>query len=447
MLAEDIAHMAAAPLLRETRRVATAPVVDAFRDTVACIVAGRRSATTVQAARWADTAFPTGQEATRLHTDELVARRHAAFVDAVAAHVLEYDDAGLAGHPSAVLVPVIWAERTRTDAALIVEAYTKAYESWATIRSGLHQPLHSLGWHPTSVLGIVAGAVASAVMRGHDADMIRTAVGIAASMSAGIVANFGTGTKAVQVGLAAERALAAVDLAEAGITASPHALDGLGGLLSAVDQSETGPRAVAFGWSEAGSPAIVKEPPSVKKYPICFASHRVVDGVLDLRRANSLRADDVVEVEAEISAASAAVLEQGQAAPAGVPQFSLEFAVASALVHGHIGLPEVDPSSLDDPRVRDLMSRVVVLTTESRSSSEPSFAASDRVRVRTRSHGLFDSGEIEHARGSVEAPLLPGELDAKMQSCLEYGETDASARGRIVEQLEMALAGVGETEL
>ena len=38
----------------------------------------------------------------------------AALVNAVAGHALDYDDVGMAGHPSTVLMPALWAEHERS---------------------------------------------------------------------------------------------------------------------------------------------------------------------------------------------------------------------------------------------------------------------------------------------------------------------------------------------
>jgi 2-methylcitrate dehydratase PrpD len=57
----------------------------------------------------------------------------AALVNGVAAHVLDYDDVSLDGHPSAVLVPAILAqgEASGSSGAEMLTAYVAGYEVWA----------------------------------------------------------------------------------------------------------------------------------------------------------------------------------------------------------------------------------------------------------------------------------------------------------------------------
>ena len=89
----------------------------------------------------------------------------AAWINGTAAHALDYDDVGLRGHPSTVLVPAILAEAETLNAsgADMIVAYVAGYETWAELfrrDSGL---LHKKGWHPTGLYGAVGAAAACAV--------------------------------------------------------------------------------------------------------------------------------------------------------------------------------------------------------------------------------------------------------------------------------------------
>ena len=57
----------------------------------------------------------------------------ATLVNGIAAHVLDYDDVSLDGHPSAVLVPAILAqgEASGASGAEMLTAYVAGYEVWA----------------------------------------------------------------------------------------------------------------------------------------------------------------------------------------------------------------------------------------------------------------------------------------------------------------------------
>src|SRR5204862_3851985 len=86
----------------------------------------------------------------------------AALVNGAAAHVLDYDDVTLDGHPSAVLVPAIIAqgETYGASGSELLTAYVAGYEVWAELLMREPVPLHQKGWHPTAVRGAVAAAAA-----------------------------------------------------------------------------------------------------------------------------------------------------------------------------------------------------------------------------------------------------------------------------------------------
>ena len=130
----------------------------------------------------------------------------AALVNGAAAHVLDYDDVTLDGHPSAVLVPAIMAqgEVVGASGSELLTAYVAGYEVWAELLVREPVPLHQKGWHPTAVRGTIAAAAACAKLRRLDAEKCQTALAIAGSMAGGLVANFGSLTKCFQVGRAAQ---------------------------------------------------------------------------------------------------------------------------------------------------------------------------------------------------------------------------------------------------
>src|SRR6266571_5290608 len=199
----------------------------------------------------------------------------AALANGVAAHALDYDDVALAGHPSTVLVPAILAEAEAVgaDGRAAVTAYAAGYETWARLVERDPDPYHRKGWHPTAVIGPVGAAAAIANLRRLDAAQATAAIGIAASMSAGVVANFGTMTKPFQAGRAAQSGIIAARLAAAGMTASDDAIEHAAGWLNAISphgrvDRDTPIEDLGRAWR------ITEKGLNVKKYPMCYATHR-----------------------------------------------------------------------------------------------------------------------------------------------------------------------------
>lgn len=421
------------------RDAARAVVRTAFIDTAACVLAGRAEPVTHRIAQWAGAQSTRPASSSLLFGPERADAETAALVNAAAGHALDFDDVGLAGHPSVVLVPALLAEQERTGATgfALVQAYAKGYAVWGELQRRMKVSLHARGWHPSAVFGAVASAAAVAALRRLDEREFRDALGIAASLAGGVVANFGSMTKPLQVGRAAQAGLHAAALAQAGVDASADALDGNAGLLVAlaggrdkVDLSE--------GLPDDFQATLLLRRPGLKKYPVCYAAHRCIDGLLDLRAQHGFSADDVEAIEATISETTAGVLRHHDPAAVAEARFSMEFTLASAVVHGKVGIAEVSQASLREPVLRGVMRRVRTGTVQTSCPLEPSFAYVDQVRVTLRDGRVLDSGPIRFARGHAELPLDDRQLRDKLFACVPPGE-EALAR-RVIDSIDAMLA-------
>ena len=415
----------------------TAIVRTAFIDTSACILSGRDQDAVRIAAQWAGARFAPLPQSTILFGQERMSSAAAALVNAVAGHALDYDDVGMAGHPSTVLMPALWAEHERSGASGfdLVQAYAKGYAVWGELARRMKGSLHARGWHPTAVFGAIGAAAAVSALRGLTAGQCAHAISISASMAGGVIANFGSMTKPLHAGKAAEAGVAAAELAQAGFTASPDALDGKAGLLAAL----MGPEHVDL---ESALPSdadamLLHTRPGIKKYPVCYAAHRVIDGVIDLARAHGISAPDVERIDATISQTTAAVLRRHSPQTLDEARFSLEFCLPAALVHGRLGLAQVSEIVLHDPAVRALMTHVHTHTVNTSCPIEPSFALNDQVTITLRDGRVLDSGAIRFARGHAQLPLSETQLLEKLDSCAGPGGQALAAR--IVQQVTAAL--------
>lgn len=342
----------------------------------------------------------------------------AILINGTAAHVLDYDDVALLGHPSAVLVPAVLAEAERLGLSgeHAVRAYITGYEVWAELSRREPDPLHVKGWHPTTVFGTIGSAAAIAMLNGLDATRARNALGIAASLSSGVVANFGSMTKPFQVGHAAARGRYAVTLAKAGLTASPDALEHYAGLLAALSPK---------GRVDRDSPAkdlgqrfkILENGLSIKKYPICYATHRAIDGLIDLAKANDIVPADVERVTVTFSPTQASILRNHDPRTALEAKFSIEFAVAAALVDRSVGFAQLTDAFVSRADVRRLFRVVEIETVDTDSPGEVGLAFEEKVMVQMVDGRQHRSGNIRHARGNAKLPLSQEDLAAKFLDC------------------------------
>ena len=221
----------------------------------------------------------------------------------------------------------------------MIAAYVAGYEVWAELIARDQDQHHRKGWHPSAVFGPVAAAAAAAVLRRLDAGRASHAVGIAASLAGGVVANFGSMTKSFHLGRAAQSGLIAARLAERGMTSSPDAIEHDAGLLQAVSPRGEVDRTRAARLGQHW--AILEIGLNVKLYPVCYGAHRIIDGMLDLRRRHALAAADIASVAVDIGETQATILRNHRPQNALDAKFSAEFAIAAAAVAGDCGLAEL----------------------------------------------------------------------------------------------------------
>ncbi|NLY63540.1 MAG: MmgE/PrpD family protein [Alcaligenaceae bacterium] len=390
----------------------------AFLDTAGCILSGRDEPVTRVFGSWINQRYLNVKEASLFFSGQKHSTVTAAMLNAVSGHALDFDDVALAGHPSVVLVPALWAESERSGmkGKAIVSAYVKGYEVWADILNRLPDPMHEKGFHPTAVLGTMAVTAALCAARQLSPEQTAHALGMAASRASGLVANFGSMSKPLHAGWAVEYGYSAVELAQLGATASADALEGATGFLTALADKQPPERKQAF--NATGEFTINTVKPSVKKYPVCYASHRIIDGVLALRQKHDLPLERIQTIHACMSETTARVLKYPQPSTPLEAKFSLQFACAAALIHGEVSLPVLTDETLKNPLLHRLMQKVTVSTINRPCPLEPSFAFEDEVSIMLDNGQLFDSGPIRFALGHAQLPLMPEQIESKILSCV-----------------------------
>jgi 2-methylcitrate dehydratase PrpD len=395
-------------------------------DTLGICVAAADLATSRAARRWVADTGGAGQ-AGAVGVLDRVPAASAAFVNGVLAHSLDYDDTHLPSvlHPSASIVPAALAagERARATGADVVSAIAVGLE--VCVRLGMagydtgagNSMFFEFGQHATSICGAMGSAVAAAMLLGADEKGIVDALGVAASMSSGIIeANRTGGTvKRVHCGWAAHAGVSAAELVAYGLTGPPTVLEGRFGFFQAwLHGSDVHLDAVTDGLGDRWSvPDIFFKP-----YPANHFTHAGIDAAIRLRE----RGLDVAEIEhIELRVAAAPHRTIGQpievkrAPDTGyMAQFSGPYTVVAGLLGGGglgVGLADFTDELAHDPERRRLMALVDVIADDRCTKIFPhQFPAI--VTVRTRDGGLW-AEEVLANRGGPGWPLSIGELAEK----------------------------------
>lgn len=398
-----------------------------FTDCVGAMIAGRNEP---PPQKLKAALAPAPGEAIVLFGEETASAPEAAWINGTAAHALDYDDVALRGHPSTVLVPAILAEAEALGATgrQMVAAYAAGYEIWAELVSREVDHHHVKGWHPTGIFGAIAASAACASLRGLDAQQSAHAIGLGASQSAGLVANFGSMAKPFHAGHAAHAGVMAARLAAHGFTASLDALEHPLGFLAAV--SPAGRFDVESPLEESWKWRILNSRLSIKKYPTCYATHRALDGMLDLLKATPIDVSSVRRVNVSLSRRNIEVLRNHSPQTGLEAKFSMEFAMASALIAGRATLVELCDEFVRRADVQEMMRRVT-LEPDDRLDPNPNadgYAIHDLVTVETEDGRRVMGEKVNQVRGGADKPLSRDDLWTKFESCLRIGALPAPAR-------------------
>jgi 2-methylcitrate dehydratase PrpD len=342
----------------------------------------------------------------------------AALVNGVAAHVLDYDDVALSAHPSAVLTPAILAaghagNASGEDATM---AYVAGYEVWAQLQALEPGQLHDRGFHPTAVLGTIAAAAACARLRGFDDEAAASALALAASLASGLVANFGSMTKPLHVGRAAEAGVWATELVASGFTASPDAIEHRAGFLIA--HSPSGKPSLEADLDIGRVWRLAASGVNVKRYPTCYATHRAIDAMLDLAVRHDLQPSDVAAIRVLTGGTQHRMLRNAAPQTSLEAKFSMEFAMIAAFIARRVTLAELSDGFVLRPDVQAAFGKVAITTTEERMVGNETFAPFDQVEIVLRSGAILSHLPVTHARGSWETPLSADEHREKFAGCV-----------------------------
>jgi 2-methylcitrate dehydratase PrpD len=364
-----------------------------------------------------------------------LAAADAALVNGTAAHVLDYDDVGMDGHPSAVLTAAILAEGWSLGASgrEALAAYVAGYETWALLLELEPGRLHDRGFHPTAIWGALACAAACARLNRLDATRTTNALAIAASLAAGIVANFGTMTKSLHVGRTAQTGVLAARLARNGFTGSPDALEHTSGFMRAHSPSRE-PQLAVRDWQLGQKWRMAEYGVNIKRYPMCYGTHRSIDAMLGLVNEHNLDPNSIDAINVRIGDAQGLMLRNHDPVTALEAKFSIEFAMASALIARRVSLKELDDAFVGRADVKAAMRKVKTSTTTERMADMP-FAPDDRVNITLKSGETLEHEPVTRAKGSWQIPLEDAELREKFMDCAETGLPRAHAT-RLLENLE-----------
>jgi 2-methylcitrate dehydratase PrpD len=330
----------------------------------------------------------------------------AALVNGAAGHALDFDDThtGMGGHPTVPVFPaaLALAEELDSSGADLLAAYVAGVEIESRLGAGIGPEHYAKGWHITSSIGIFGATAAAGRLLGLDADQFGHAMGLAASQSSGLKANFGTMTKPFHAGHAAERGLLSARLAQRGFTANPDALVANQGLAQAAGDGVWHPERL----THHGDWML---PETLFKYhAACYLTHAAIEATARLATPGA-------DVDAVTLRVNPAILDVC-GIPRPVTGLEAKFSLTATTAFTVLGIDTTDPASFtdtnaNDRRVQQLIERVTV-TPDPRLSST-------QARVELRQAGETTSADYDSGVPAVDLAAQGRKLRAKFAGLVD----------------------------
>jgi 2-methylcitrate dehydratase PrpD len=216
----------------------------------------------------------------------------AALVNGAISHALDYDDVNrlMHGHPTAQVGAAVLAlgEALGSTGREVLTAFIAGYEVECRLGHMCGDGHYEHGFHATGTVGTFGAAAGAANLLGLDAGRTAMALGIAASEASGLKINFGTMTKPLHAGKAAQNGLIAARIAARGFTARADAIEAPQGFLQTQSPGFT-PEQVR---PDPKAPLAVEEN-LFKYHAACYLTHSPIEAIRELKRQHNIGPDDV----------------------------------------------------------------------------------------------------------------------------------------------------------
>jgi len=278
-------------------------------------------------------------------------------------------------------------------------------------------------------VGTVGAALGASRVLGLDEEQTRRAAGIAGSSAAGLRENFGTMTKSLHVGRAAEHGVEAAFLAQAGWTAADNILEAPRGFFQAFgggfDESCVRGR-LGKQWYYL-DPGV-----SIKPHPSGSLSHPAMWEMLQLVREYDLKPDQVASVTVGTSSNIPNALIHHRPKDELAAKFSMEYAMATILLRRKGGLAEYTAEAVNEPAIQELIPRMHLVV-------DPVAEAAGFHRMLSRITVVLHDGrelfaEGDAGRGHPANPMSDDEVAEKFADCAAWAGLADGGR-RIREQI------------
>lgn len=404
-LASELARYAVSATLADMPATVQHEARRSLLNWAGCAVGGSRHPA-VEKALAALLPFSASDQCTVLGRRERADALHAALINGLSAHVLDFDDTHLRTllHPSVPVASALLAlgERQPMSGHDFLQAFIIGVEIECRIANAIWFA-HNSHWYITGTAGVFGAAAAAARALGLDTGQTTHALGIACAQAAGTREMAGTMTKAFIHGRAAQNGLLAAVLAQQGFTAAETCLEGPHGFAQVMAPEHD----LAQITAGLGTTYEILSN-SYKPYACGVVAHPVIDACIQLRNSHHLRPADIANVALRVNP-RAIELTGIKTPPNGLKsKWSIYHSAAVALVDGAAGEHQYSDERVNAPEVRAV--RESVTAKADRQLAE--IAAEVTVVLR---NGTVLVKLVETVVGSAENPMSDRTVEDKVR--------------------------------
>ncbi len=358
----------------------------------------------------------------------------AALANATAGHAFEMDDIHTESviHPNSLTTSIVIGfadahpEVTGRD---LITAIVAGCEVGTRVGNAATTQLFLNGFHPQGTSGTFVAAATAGRLLGLDAHAMQNALGIAGSMSAGLMAaQEGAMVKRLHAGRAAQSGVYAAELAARGFTGISDIVEaGYGGFLSSLARTPDVSRITA-GLGTTWETLRV----GYKLYPNVTSIHTSLDALRHIMTTHSLTADDIRAVE--VGCGHMTFIHTAWTyRDAGVTaaQMNMFYGLAAMATGGDVTVADYTPARMRDPRLLAFIPRITIREDAEIEAMGRHFRHACRMKVTTTDGRVLDH-EILYRRGSADSDVGQAEVGRKFTGNVRGLLSDAD-RDRVVE--------------
>jgi 2-methylcitrate dehydratase PrpD len=410
-------------------------------DTLGVALAGSSGAN-VQTVRDLALGWGPGDEASEWLGGQRMSAGSAAIVNAYLIHCLEFDcvHEGAVVHPMATLLSALfaWSEREAkrgrpVDGTRFLAAMAVGVDVAGLLGVATDAPLRFFRPATAGGFGATAGI---AHLAGFDIATTRSAFGHMYGQTSGTLQPHleGSPLLGLQIGFNARGAIAATDLAAAGMQGPRDVFTGRYGYYTLIEDGQLHADRIEAALGREWQIAQLAHKP----YPSGRLTHGVVHGLRDLMAQHGFVADDVAEVVCRVPPLVRRLVGRPDVPdPASnYAKLCLPFVAGVFLAKGGCDVPDFRGAALRDPRVHAFAARV---RHEPDGNTDENALDPQHIAVRLNS-GAVHEIHLPHVYGHPEAALTPEENEEKFFRCCRHAEPPvAEPQARRIRDMVAAL--------